>query len=98
MSYGCQALAKAIITQCLMDLSSKSEKKELVTIRREWLHWLFTNGEEKIDFIQICSMADEEPENIRRRARKVMEEGYTWRKPPCTHPNYRRYKTKKGDL
>jgi|GEM_PF-2402959 len=70
------ALWKAVITQALIDAASNSKKRidRLNKIRS--IEWLREGGE---DFVEVCNMANLDPQYVQRKALEAMNRGCKWR-------------------
>ncbi len=73
------ALWRAVITQALMDAGSASQKREMKYDRAQAIAWLSGTS---ADFHIVCSMADMEPDYVRRKAKEAIERGCVWRQAP----------------
>jgi type II secretory pathway component PulJ len=73
---GEMALWTAVITQALMDALSRSPNKEAQFHKHEAIRWLTENSK---DFIEVCHNAGLNPDNVRRKAKKVIANPTLWR-------------------
>lgn len=73
-----QSLWVAVITQALMDVSSKSKKREALKDKAAAYAWL-TEGSE--DFDAVCDMAGLDPLYVMVSAERAMRRGCQWRLP-----------------
>lgn len=67
-----------VLTQALLDASSKSRKPENLKAKREALAWIRGYSE---DFQQVCDMAQMDPELTHRKMIKALENDCVWRLP-----------------
>ena len=73
---GERALWTAVITQSLMDASSKSKKMEMKYEKSQALCWLMTAGE---DFREVCYNANLDPSCIREKSIEALKRDCKWR-------------------
>lgn len=71
-----KAMWRAVITQALMDASSKSKKRENLKAKREAKEWLLGESE---DFLCVCCLADMKPEYVKKKIRLALARGCIWR-------------------
>lgn len=71
-------LWRAVITQALMDAASQSRKSEAKRSRSAAMDWLLSNDS---DFEYVCDNAGLDPDYVRTRARRALEQGFNWRLP-----------------
>ena len=73
---GEQALWRAVITQALMDASSKSKKMELKYEKSQSLCWLTSNSN---DYRMVCDYAGFDPTYIREQSIEALKRDCQWR-------------------
>lgn len=71
-------LWRAVITQALMDASSRSRKSEAKRYRNDALFWLLSDTD---DFTIVCDNAGLDPDYVRSRARTALGRNCAWRLP-----------------
>ena len=75
---GERALWRAVITQALMDASSRSKKMELKYEKSQALCWLTIQND---DFRAVCENAGFDPIYIRDESIKALKRDCQWRAP-----------------
>ena len=78
---GEQSLWRAVITQALMDASSKSKKMEMKYEKSQALCWITGYGE---DFKTVCDFAGYAPDYIRENSIEAIKRDCKWRADPAT--------------
>ena len=71
-----RALWRAVITQALMDAASSSKKRYYIAERAKARAWLKGNTE---DFIEVCELADLDPEYVKTQAKIAISRNCKWR-------------------
>lgn len=70
------ALWVAVITQAMMDATSRCKKSESRYNKHEATYWLTGNSK---DFIDVCLCAGMNPDYVRRKAKNVLSSSFAWR-------------------
>jgi hypothetical protein len=70
------ALWVAVITQAMMDATSRCKKSESRYNKHEATCWLTGNSK---DFIDVCLCAGMNPDYVRRKAKNVLSSSFAWR-------------------
>ena len=70
------AMWVAVITQAMMDALSKSRKSEALYYKQEATTWLTENSP---SFVMVCQLAGLHPDDIRRKAKRVIAAPKGWR-------------------
>lgn len=73
---GIRSMWRAVITQALMDAASNSKKRENLKAKREAKNWLLGESE---DFLDICCLADLNPDYVKKKARLALARNCVWR-------------------
>ncbi len=71
-----QALWRSVIMQALIDAASNSKKRIDKLNRARAIEWLKYSDE---DFIEVCTLANMDPDYVRYNAQKAMDRGCKWR-------------------
>lgn len=71
-----RALARAKILQMLIDLGSRSKSKEAVN-EKTMAECFILNNPKELNF--WCDIAEMNPWDVKRKAKEILENGYTWR-------------------
>ncbi len=72
-----RALWRAVITQALMDAGSCSNKKGAASLRGRAIAWLAGTSK---DFYSVCSLAELDPDYVRKKAKQAIRNGCKWRR------------------
>ncbi|MCE2926443.1 MAG: hypothetical protein LW823_02185 [Rickettsiales bacterium] len=86
------ALWVAVITQAMMDALSNSRNPEIQFFKTEATRWLTENNK---DFIEVCMLADMNPDYVRKKAKKAITSPVAWRAAPGAGKRYHERKNKK---
>jgi len=73
---GMRALWRAVITQALMDAASESKKPFCLVERMKARVWLRGKTD---DFLEVCHLADMDPEYVRNQAKLAIGRNCKWR-------------------
>jgi hypothetical protein len=82
---GEMALWTAVITQAVMDALSRSANKEAQFHKHEAIRWLTENSK---DFIDVCLNAGMNPDDVRKKAKRVIANPPLWRAEAGTGKRY----------
>jgi len=82
---GESVLWKAVILQAMMDALSQSRNTEQQYHKQAAIQWL-TGGSK--DFYLVCSLADRDPSDVRRNAKKALMAPVAWRAAPGKGARY----------
>lgn len=74
-----ERLWQAVINQALSDIGNNCKDEDEQIARSAAHSWIFHNTE---DFPDVCLRAGYEADYIRRLARKALDRGYIFRRPP----------------
>lgn len=73
----CTALWRAVIMQALIDAGNNFKRPEYKSYKAHAISWLSGGSD---DFLEVCSLADLEPDYVKKMAKEAISRSCKWRK------------------
>lgn len=83
----------AVITQAMMDALNRATNAETRYHKDEAIRWLTGNSK---DFVHVCLLSGLDPDYVRRKSKKAIASGVSWRAAPGKGKRYLERKAKRN--